>query len=101
MLHLTEDSREGLIRGVLGVDLREAVAMWQECGEDPSSCGNSCQNNLRVDLPKEVAKQFDGIGWTNRTICSVLQRLDYQIMAKTENAWLAPDLDGGSKEPTG
>lgn len=67
------------------MNMLEAVANWYGCPYGLKNCRKNCPTYLFVD-PRPDSSKGVGPGTTGqRTLCSLLNDLDVQIMTKTED----------------
>ncbi len=68
------------------MNILEAVANWYGCPDGMKNCRDDCDNYLimdpRPDWDKGVGPGLKG----QRTLCSLLDDLNYQIMGKTDDS---------------
>ena len=70
------------------MNMLEAVANWYACPYGLKNCRKECGNYLFVD-PRPDSSKGIGPGTTGqRTLCSLLDDLNDQIMEKTEDSRL-------------
>lgn len=68
------------------MNMREAVARWHTCNYGKPDRCRGCRNYMLVD-PRTGGERGIGPGTTGqRTLCSLLDDLDYQVRAKTEGS---------------
>ena len=67
------------------MNVLEAVAKWYGCRYGLRNCRENCDNYIFVDTRPESSKGI-GPGTTGqRTLCSLFEDLNEQIMRKTED----------------
>ena len=72
------------------MNLLEAVANWHGCPYGLKRCQNDCDNYFMVD-PRPTNKGVGPGPKGQRTICSLFEDINSQIMEKTDDCRLSGD----------
>jgi len=70
------------------MNMLEAVANWYGCPYGLKKCHKNCQNYLLVDPRPDWDKGVGPGPKGQRTLCKLLEDLDYQIKGKTDDSRL-------------
>ena len=79
------------------MNVLEAVAKWYGCPYGLKRCRKNCENYLYVDPRLEEKKGVGPGPKDQRTLCSLLDDLNNQIMGKTSDTRLIEEQDSTYK----
>jgi hypothetical protein len=71
------------------MNILEAVANWHGCPYGLKNCRNDCENYMIIDPITESGKGIGPSTKGQRTLCSLLEDLNEQVMKKTNDSRLA------------
>ncbi len=70
------------------MNILEAVANWYGCPYGLQNCKNDCDNYMMVDPRTNTAKGVGPSTKGQRTLCSLLEDMDQQVISKTNDTRL-------------
>jgi hypothetical protein len=76
------------------MNLLEAVANWHGCPYGLKKCHDDCENYFMVDPRPDDNKGVGPGPKGQRTLCSLFEDIDMQIMKKTDDCRFAENEEG-------